>query len=76
MIEHHTFLWKCQFDLASIGNKLLNAYNLTFEILDEHFHPLSLQSTITVKECGLCPLYTKENDDNGNEEPSASRAAQ
>ncbi|GAU19772.1 hypothetical protein TSUD_78980 [Trifolium subterraneum] len=63
--QDHIFLWKYRFDLASIGSKLFNAYNFTFEILDEDFHPLSFQSTFTVKECGLCPLYTKENDDNG-----------
>jgi hypothetical protein len=76
IIQDHTFLWKYQFDLASIGNKLFHAHSFTFEILDEQFRPLNLQSTFTVKECGLCPLYTRENDDNGIEEPSGSRAAQ
>jgi hypothetical protein len=76
IIQDHTFLWKYQFDLASIGNKLFHAHSFTFEILDEQFRPLNLQSTFTVKECGLCPLYTKENNDNGIEEPSGSRAAQ
>ncbi|GAU19777.1 hypothetical protein TSUD_79030 [Trifolium subterraneum] len=70
IIQDHTFLWKYRFDLASIGNKLFNAYNFTFEILDEHFRPLSFQSTFTVKECGICPLYTKQNDDGNIEEPS------
>jgi len=69
--QDHTFLWKYRFNLASIGNELYHANSFTFEILDEDLHPLS-----SVKECGMYPLYIKENDDNGIEEPSGSIAAQ
>ncbi|CAJ2677038.1 unnamed protein product [Trifolium pratense] len=59
--QDHTFLWKF--------NGLIDADTITFHILDEHRRPLSFPSTMTVKECGIFPLYTKENDDNSIEEP-------
>ncbi|CAJ2677037.1 unnamed protein product [Trifolium pratense] len=67
--QDHTFLWKFVLDLATIGNGLIGADTITFEILDEHRRPLSYPTTMMVKECGICPLYTKENDDNSIEEP-------
>jgi hypothetical protein len=76
--QHHTFLWKYEWDLATIGNWLFDAQNITFEIVDEHRRPLSFPTTMTVKECGICPLYIKENDDDDDddddsiEEPSGN----
>jgi hypothetical protein len=53
--QDHTFLWKHQLDLETIGNKLLfHAQNFTFEF----------QPYFKVKEFGICPLYTKRIDDN------------
>jgi hypothetical protein len=74
--KKNTFLWKYELDLERI-----DASTITFEIVDEHRPPLSFPSTIKVKECGICPLYSKENDDDDddggggggdsiNEEPS------
>ncbi|WJX47589.1 hypothetical protein P8452_34259 [Trifolium repens] len=50
----HTLLWKHQLDLETIGNKLFHAQNFTFEF----------PADVKVKECGICPLYTKRIDDN------------
>ncbi|GAU48800.1 hypothetical protein TSUD_81490 [Trifolium subterraneum] len=75
-VQDHTLLWKYKLDLARIGNGLIDAHTITFQILDEHGSPLSFPTTSTVKECGICPLYTKQNDDDddddegNNEEPS------
>ncbi|GAU19088.1 hypothetical protein TSUD_79100 [Trifolium subterraneum] len=69
--QDHTFLWKYE-----LGNRHIHAPTITFEILDVHGSPLSFPATKTVKECGVCPLYTKQNDDDddddegNNEEPS------
>ncbi|MCI02737.1 putative disease resistance protein (TIR-NBS-LRR class), partial [Trifolium medium] len=63
--QDHTFLWKHQLDLETIGSKLFHAQNFTLEF----------PSKVKVKECGICPLYTKENDDNSIEEPSGSKDA-
>jgi hypothetical protein len=62
----HTFLWKHQLDLETIGNKLFHAQNFTFQF----------PADVKVKECGICPLYTKRIDDNSIEETSGSKAAQ
>ncbi|XP_045824506.1 disease resistance protein RPV1-like isoform X1 [Trifolium pratense] len=70
--QHHTFLWKYELDLATIGYGLIDADTITFEILDEHRCPLSFPTTMTVIECGICPLYAKENNDDSIEEPSGS----
>ncbi|WJX47585.1 hypothetical protein P8452_34255 [Trifolium repens] len=53
--QHHTFLWKYELDLPRI-----DVETITFEIVDEHRRPLSFPTTMTVKECGICPLYIKE----------------
>ncbi|XP_045824509.1 disease resistance protein RPV1-like isoform X4 [Trifolium pratense] len=65
--QNHTFLWKYELD-----NGLIDADTITFEILDEHRCPLSFPTTMTVIECGICPLYAKENNDDSIEEPSGS----
>ncbi|MCH86185.1 NBS-LRR resistance-like protein [Trifolium medium] len=64
----HTFLWKHRFDLERIGNTLFHAQNFTFEILVDDLGRLSCDSTTTVKECGICPLYTKGNDDDDDDD--------
>jgi hypothetical protein len=73
--QDHTILWKHELDLKTIGKKLFHAQNFTFEFPSEG----------GVKECGICPLYTKEtddmmieddDDDDGLEGPSGSKAAQ
>jgi hypothetical protein len=53
--HHHTFLWKYELDLPRI-----DVETITFEIVDEDCRPLSFPTTTTVKECGICPLYSKE----------------
>ncbi|WJX53518.1 hypothetical protein P8452_39502 [Trifolium repens] len=62
----HTLLWKHQLDLETIGNKLFHAQNFTFEF----------PANVKVKECGICPLYTRRIDDNSIEETSGSKAAE
>jgi hypothetical protein len=62
----HTFLWKHQLDLKTIGNKLFHAHSFTFEF----------QSDFKVKEFGMFPVYTKRIDDNSIEETSGSKAAE
>ncbi|CAJ2662041.1 unnamed protein product [Trifolium pratense] len=66
--QHHTFLWKFEMDLARIGNRLFGAHTITFEILDKHYRPLCFPLTMTVKECGIFPLYSKENDDDDDDD--------
>ncbi|KAK2385567.1 disease resistance protein RPV1 [Trifolium repens] len=81
VVQDHTFLWNL--DLASIDNMLSDAHSFTFEFSE---YSLSYpKSNVMVKECGICPLYTKEKDDNGGnsmnflkndiEEPSGSSVA-
>ncbi|WJX53510.1 hypothetical protein P8452_39494 [Trifolium repens] len=53
--QHHTFLWKYELDLTRIDFE-----TITFEMVDEHRRPLSFPTTMTVIECGMCPLYSKE----------------
>jgi hypothetical protein len=59
-VQDHTFLWKYQFDFTRLGNKLFHAHNFTFKI---HDFPSNFRSTETVKECGICPLYTIQSDE-------------
>ncbi|WJX47578.1 hypothetical protein P8452_34248 [Trifolium repens] len=49
--QNHTFLSK--YELTRIGNWPFRAETMTFEIV-------SFPKSITVKECGICPLYSKE----------------
>jgi hypothetical protein len=63
---------------------LSDAHNFTFEF-SEHDYLSYSKSNVMVKECGICPLYTKEKYDNGGnsmkflkndiEEPSGSSVA-
>ncbi|GAU19774.1 hypothetical protein TSUD_79000 [Trifolium subterraneum] len=66
--QHNTFIWKYELDLARIDNGLIDADTITFEILGKHDRPLSFPATMTVKECGICPLYTKQNDDDDDDD--------
>jgi hypothetical protein len=50
--QDHTILWKHELDLKTIGKKLFNAQNFTFEFPSEG----------GVKECGICPLYTSGSE--------------
>jgi hypothetical protein len=50
--QNHTLLWKHELNLQAIGNKIFHAQNFTFEF----------SSKDKVKECGICPLFTKEID--------------
>jgi hypothetical protein len=84
VVQDHTFIWKYHLDLASIDNMLSDAHNFTFEF-SEHDYLSYSKSNVMVKECGICPLYTKEKYDNGGnsmkflkndiEEPSGSSVA-
>ncbi|RHN42935.1 hypothetical protein MtrunA17_Chr8g0382371 [Medicago truncatula] len=66
-VQDHTFLWKYQLDFERIGSKLFHAQHFAFEIHQDYHHHLrfqnhylsGFQSTVKVKECGICPLYTK-----------------
>ncbi|TKY68180.1 suppressor of npr1-1 [Spatholobus suberectus] len=55
--QDHTLLWKYQLESTSMSLMLSHAHSFTLEISCErgpHF-----RSIVTVKECGICPLYTK-----------------
>jgi len=77
--QDHTFVWK--FNMKSLRAKnmslrLCDARSFTFEI-----SPRDYDVGITVKECGICPLYTKKKDDEYGgavdiEESSGSNVAQ
>jgi len=78
--QDHTFVWK--FNLESLrasgmSLKLCDARSFTFEISPYNYH---VGSVVTIKECGICPLYSKKKDDiNGGavhiEESSPSNVA-
>jgi len=91
--QDHTFVWK--FNLESLrasgmSLRLCDARSFTFEIspCDYDFEwpdyesvVRELKSGITIKECGICPLYTKKKDDKYGgavdiEESSGSNVAQ
>ncbi|XP_045821270.1 disease resistance protein RPV1-like [Trifolium pratense] len=60
----HTFMWKHKLDLANIDNWFFHAYNFTFEIIDEpEIDHARHKISFPVKECGICPLYIKKNDE-------------
>ena len=103
--QDHTFLWKYNLEfpeMSSMSRMLPRARSFTFEISpyydDNILQPPSFlsidryfKSTVKVKKCGICPLYTKKKDDNnagagdysgsvrfsknGIEEPSGSNVA-
>jgi len=97
--QDHTFVWK--FNLESLrasgmSRRLCDARSFTFEISpyydflwsDYKSVEREFKSAITIKECGMCPLYTKNKDDkyaaagdfsgseNDTEESSGSNVAQ
>nr|XP_007160457.1 hypothetical protein PHAVU_002G323800g [Phaseolus vulgaris]XP_007160458.1 hypothetical protein PHAVU_002G323800g [Phaseolus vulgaris]XP_007160459.1 hypothetical protein PHAVU_002G323800g [Phaseolus vulgaris]ESW32451.1 hypothetical protein PHAVU_002G323800g [Phaseolus vulgaris]ESW32452.1 hypothetical protein PHAVU_002G323800g [Phaseolus vulgaris]ESW32453.1 hypothetical protein PHAVU_002G323800g [Phaseolus vulgaris] len=91
--KDHTFVWK--FNLESLrasgmSLRLCDARSFTFEISpcdydfgwpDYESVVRELKSVITIKECGICPLYTKKKDDEYGgaveiEESSGSNVAQ
>jgi hypothetical protein len=51
-------------DFAGIDSRLFDAHPITFEISE--YDDLSYsKSSIMVKECGICPLFsTKKKDEN------------
>ncbi|KAL9330277.1 hypothetical protein ACSQ67_005280 [Phaseolus vulgaris] len=53
--KDHTFVWK--FNLESLSPRLCDARSFTFEISPYKYH------VVTIKECGICPLYSKKKDD-------------
>ncbi|KAK7370051.1 hypothetical protein VNO80_12105 [Phaseolus coccineus] len=64
--EDHTFVWK--FNLESLrasgmSLRICDARSFTFEISPCYYDFGNLKSAITIKECGICPLYTKKKDD-------------
>ncbi|KAL9318299.1 hypothetical protein ACSQ67_014816 [Phaseolus vulgaris] len=90
--QDHTFVWK--FNLESLrasgmSLRLCDARSFTFEITpydysfgwpDYESVVRELKSAITIKECGICPLYTKKKDDKyggvvEHEESSGSNVA-
>lgn len=80
-VQSHTLIWKYQLDFQSINeNVLFRADNFAFEF-NKYNYRSKFKPTDMVKECGICPLYTKEKDHNGVkylndiEEPSRSNAS-
>ena len=64
VVQDHTFIWKYNLDFAGTCNRLFDADNFTFKVSKHDYRSYS-KSWVTVKECGICPLYTKKIDDNG-----------
>ncbi|KAG5059289.1 hypothetical protein JHK87_000318 [Glycine soja] len=79
--QDHTFLWKYNLEspgMSGMSRMLPRARSFTFEIspyIDDNYirrRPSFLsivrdiKATVKVKECGICPLYTKEKDDDNN----------
>jgi Leucine-rich repeat (LRR) protein len=73
-VHDHTFIWEYQLNSQSIGNTFFHALNCTIEIkatdyylervrtgywISEQWKPNS-QSTVKVKECGICPLFAQD----------------
>ncbi|KAK8472868.1 hypothetical protein PHAVU_002G323400 [Phaseolus vulgaris] len=56
--KDHTFVWK--FNLESLSPRLCDARSFTFEISPLYDFGWSV---VTIKECGICPLYSKKKDD-------------
>jgi hypothetical protein len=61
-IQDHTFIWKYPLHSGSIDNSLFDVHKFTFEFIKCDL--LYAKSDVMVKECGICPLYTTEKDDN------------
>jgi hypothetical protein len=64
-VQDHTFIWKYHLDFAGIDSRLFDAHPITFEISE--YDDLSYsKSSIMVKECGICPLFStnKKKDEN------------
>lgn len=60
MVRDHTFLWKYYLmDPTSIYRVIYSFHKFTFEISKYMSHR---QEILEVKECGIRPLYTKEQD--------------
>ncbi|KAK7395688.1 hypothetical protein VNO78_16253 [Psophocarpus tetragonolobus] len=74
--QDHTFLWKYNLEsprMSGMSLTLCHARSFTFEISPydygfsrRNFKSIvrEFKSTVIVKECGICPLYPKENYDN------------
>ncbi|KAL9330288.1 hypothetical protein ACSQ67_005291 [Phaseolus vulgaris] len=56
--KDHTFVWN--FNLESLSPRLCDARSFTFEISPYDYHGWADK---TIKECGICPLYSKKKDD-------------
>jgi len=77
--QDHTFVWKFNMEsprASGMSLRLCDARSFTFEI-----SPRDYDVGITIKECGICPLYTKKKDDEYGgdveiEESSGSNVAQ
>ncbi|KAL9330279.1 hypothetical protein ACSQ67_005282 [Phaseolus vulgaris] len=79
--EDHIFLWN--FNMVSLrargmSLRLCDARSFTFEISPYNYH---VWVDMTIKECGICPLYSKKKDDEYGgaveiEESSPSNVAQ
>nr|XP_007160448.1 hypothetical protein PHAVU_002G323100g [Phaseolus vulgaris]XP_007160449.1 hypothetical protein PHAVU_002G323100g [Phaseolus vulgaris]ESW32442.1 hypothetical protein PHAVU_002G323100g [Phaseolus vulgaris]ESW32443.1 hypothetical protein PHAVU_002G323100g [Phaseolus vulgaris] len=84
--EDHTFVWKFNMESLTASRKSLrvcDARSFTFEISLYSYKSgvRVMASDITIKECGICPLYTKKKDDKYGgdvdiEESSGSNVAQ
>nr|KYP61504.1 TMV resistance protein N [Cajanus cajan] len=53
--QDHTLLWKYNLESPGMSRMLSHAQSFTFEISIPRF----FKSNVTVKECGVCPLYNK-----------------
>ncbi|KAK2438418.1 disease resistance protein RPV1 [Trifolium repens] len=62
-VHDHIFIWEYKLNLESIGNTLFHAHNFTIEIKATEYYFITAewkpnsQSTVKVKECGICPLF-------------------
>ncbi|KAL9330285.1 hypothetical protein ACSQ67_005288 [Phaseolus vulgaris] len=66
--KDHTFVWKFNLEsprASGMSLRLCDARSFTFEIspYDPFLRPNRLKSVITIKECGICPLYSEKKDD-------------
>jgi len=84
--KDHTFVWKLNLEsprASGMSLRLCDARSFTFEIspYDPFLRPNRLKSVMTIKECGICPLYSEKKDDKYGgavdiEESSGSNVAQ
>jgi len=70
--KDHTFVWKFNLEsprASGMSLRLCDARSFTFEISPCHMSTIKesavreLKSVMTIKECGICPLYSEKKDE-------------